>query len=278
MRSITPIASIARVACQRLRTAALAAVLACAANGAHASFASVVINDFSVSGTLGPDAAFFFAPTDVQLQSWFLQAVQAGGGTVTNNNSALNWNNQTQTAQTANAKATVSSTKQTDPLTALETPLFTLGATATSSLAGLLNTAVGNFFTSGGFCFGDGSVFDGTSLGCNASGSLTFSVNYDLIAELSGSPRGSSASADLSMSGTGLPGFLFDSASTFAGGSKTGLTFTWTQDLSAGDISFFALQGNAVAQAVPEPGILSLAALGLIGLAATRRRSARSVS
>ena len=45
-----------------------------------------------------------------------------------------------------------------------------------------------------------------------------------------------------------------------------------TANLAAGDSAFFDLAGVVVAQAIPEPGVLALAAIGLIGLAATRRR------
>jgi len=258
---------------------AIAMGLASAATGAEASIARVVIDSFTATGN--STSGFLFSPTDNRFQSWLLQAETNGGATTaTNNNTFLTWSNQTATAQTATAKATVASSIQTDFTTALETPNFSLEASATPSPNGLFQNAFGNMLESGLFCFGDGRGFDGTSAGCNTAGSITFTVFYDLIiSALPGGPA-SSAYAELDVSGTGVPnGLFFDIASTVAGGSsRFTQQFTWTEDLVAGGLASVDLGGTVVVQAIPEPNVLVLAALGLIGLAATRRRNGGAVS
>jgi hypothetical protein len=277
MRAVTTTTPIARVA-QRLRTAALAAALACAANGAYASFASVIINGLFFSETAAP-GSFIFAPTDTQNQAWDLQALTNNVLDQQNAGSVTDWANLDKTAQSAQANATLSSSVDTDPSTQVESPRFTLSATANSPGAnGVLYSALGNMITDGSFCFWDENTdFDGTSASCTGSGSLAFTVFYDLIVNAA-SPN--SAYAEIDVLGTGVPdGFYFDLASTGLGiPSKTDQSFSWTADLIAGDAALFTIAGSVVAEAVPEPGILSLAALGLIGLAATRRRHARTVS
>ena len=264
----------------RLRTAALAATLACAANGAHAAFASVVVDSLFVSGT-GAPGSFLFAPTDTRNQAWDLQALTNNVLNQQNTGSVANWNQIDRTAQNVAARATVSSTVDTDPLTAVEMPRFTLSATANSPGAiGRLFTALGNMLTDGSFCFWDANTaFDGTSASCTGSGSLSFSLFYDLIVN-SAFALPNSAYAEIDLLGTGVPnGLFFDFASTAAGiPSQLDQSFSWTANLTAGNAASFTLAGTVVAEAIPEPGILSLAALGLIGLAATRRRSARAVS
>jgi len=258
---------------------ATAMAMASAATGADASVARVVIDSFTASGT--STSGFLFAPTDNRFQSWLLQAETNGGATTSSNsNTVFTWSNQTATAQTATAKATVASTNQTDPSGALETPNFTLEANATPLSNGLIQDAFGNMLESGLFCFGNGNNFDGTTAGCNAAGSVTFTVFYDLIiSALPGGPA-SSAYAEFDVTGTGVPnGLFFDIASTAAGGSsKLTQEFTWTANLLAGGFASVDLNGVVVVQAVPEPNVLVLAALGLIGLAATRRRNSRAVS
>ena len=115
------------------------------------------------------------------------------------------------TAQSPRTKATVSSSVDTDPLTQLDTPRFTLSATANSTAIGMLYTALGNMLTSGSFCFWDSNTaFDGTSASCTGAGSLTFTLFYDLIVHLALSALPNSAYAEINVLGTGVPnGILF---------------------------------------------------------------------
>jgi len=268
-------AETATVAPARVWTLALAMALTCAAPSANAAFARVVIDSFTAAGTPTDASDFLFAPTDGEVQSWFLQAETNGGATTqTRSNTVFTWSPQTATAQTATATATVASTIQTDPFTALETPNFSLGASATPpGPNGLLQSAFGNMFESGLFCFGDGDGFP-TSLGCNGAGSIEFTIFYDLIISATPGGIGSSAYAELDVSGTGVPNGLFvDFASTVAGGtSKFTQQFTWTANLTAGNAASVDLVGTVVAQAVPEPNALALAALGLVVFAGTGLR------
>jgi len=177
MREIT----IGPASLARFGTTALAVALACAATGAYASFASVVINDFSFTSSADP-SFFVFAPTDTRNQSWFLFAEDTPGLTVTNSNSVPNWSNVTQAATNARTRATVASSVVTDPLTQVPLPAFTLTANATALAPGQVNTALGNMLSSGSLCLWDSNTnFDGTSASCTGSGSLTFTLNYDLI-------------------------------------------------------------------------------------------------
>lgn len=262
----------ARAALGRLRTIALATALACTTGVAHAGFASVVIDGFVISAT-GAPGSFVFAPTDTMSQAWDLQ-VLSGGATLDQNANVLpNWDPANATAQAPHTNATVSSFQFTDPLTQLLSPGFVLSATADLFADGVLRTALGNMFSSGSFCFWDSAApgdFDGTSASCSGSGSLTFTLFYDLIVS-----DEDSAYAELNVVGTGVPGGLFfDFASNTLGvGSKEDQFFTWSADLTAGNAASFSLAGTVVAAAVPEPGILGLVSLGLIGLCLTRRRS-----
>jgi hypothetical protein len=243
MRAVTTTTPIVRVA-QQIRTAAIEAALACAANGAYAiSFASVVINGLSFSQTAAP-GSFIFAPTDTRNQAWDLQTMTNNVLDQQSTGSVASWANLDETAQSAHANATLSSTVDTDPRTQVESPRFTLSATANSPGAnGVLYSALGNMITDGSFCFWDENTdFDGTSASCTGSGSLSFTVFYDLIVNSAlGLPN--SAYAEIDVLGTGVPGgFFADFASTSLGiPSEADQSFTWTADLLGGDDAAFTI-------------------------------------
>lgn len=286
MREVTTPAT-ARRTLGRLRTAAIVAALACASNGAYAAFASVVIDDFFFTATPG-----FFAPTDLVTQFWDLRTSVNGVDNAppgVASGSVSNWLPQNATATGPQANATVSSNP--GDLNGQPTPQFTLAATANPLSNGVLYGASGLMFFGGTYCFYDealdpAGLFDGTSAFCTGSGSVDFFLQYDLnVLRGPGDPP-TSAYAELTLDATGLittpdgASFPFsDFASTVAGiDSKLDQQLLWTAALGAGDPASFALTGIVDVQAIPEPGVLALAALGLIGLGATRRRSAHAVS
>jgi len=266
----------ASAAIDRIRTATLAAALAFTANVASAGSASVVIDGFTIDTSADP-AVFVFAPLDYMQQAWDLRALEGGGLEQLVNGSVPDWSNVDETAATPLAHATVSSLQATDVLTQLATPIFTLEADET----GAANVATGNMISSGGFCFGDGAGFDGSSAGCNAAGELTFTVYYDLIVGLAGADGAGAraqASAQLDiMNAAGLVATFSDLASTDLAGSRLGQFFTFTLALPAGEVVFFDLSGSvradAVSTAVAEPDVLALIAAAGLALACVRRRT-----
>jgi len=256
------------VASTHLWTVALAMALTCATPVAEAALARVVINSFTATDTDPFDNSFLFAPTDAQFQAWSVgAATNNAASSDTHSGTQPSWLPVTATAQTSTAMANVASSSQTDPFTGLVTPNFSLTASATPGMHGLSQSAFGNMSTRGNFCF------DANFLGtCNGAGSVTFDLFYDLIVDPAATP-GSLATAGLNVSGTGIPnGLFFDIASTGAGDtSSLGQHFSWTVNLGAGGIASVALNGSAAAELVPEPNVLALVALGVIGFAATRR-------
>jgi len=282
MTAVTRTLTAPHRALRRLRTAAIVAALACVSNGAYAAFASVVIDGLSFFATPTP-GNFVFAPTDIMGQSWDLRTFSNGAQTSANVGSQNNWNPVTATASAAGTSATVASLAGTDPSTQQPTPAFTLSANATT-LVNVLREATGNMFEFGGYCFYDPALdplglFDGTSAFCTGSGSIDFLLQYDLIVQRGIGAPPTSAYAELDVDATGLPPGFFDFASTdFGIPSKLDQQIAWTADLGVGDPATISLAGIVVVQAIPEPGILALIAFGLIGIAATRRRSPRALS
>jgi hypothetical protein len=273
--------TIARRALDRLRTAAVVAALACASNMAYAQFASVVIDDFFFTANPGNATSFIFAPTDTMFNAWDLQTFAGAAPTSAQIGSTSAWPPfLTMTATGPQAGVAGTFQQGTDPTTAQPTPSFSLSATVNPVSNGVLYQALGQWFTAGSYCFYDSALdpnhaFNGTSAFCTGSGSIDFFLQYDLI--VAGGP-GTSAYADFNVDSTSLGSFI-DFASTIANtGSLLDQHLIWTATVAAGDAEFFSLTGNVVAQAIPEPGMLPLVALGLVVLAATRRRSARRVS
>jgi len=283
MTAVTTI-TVARRALDRLRTAAVVAALACASNGAHASLASVIIDDFAFTATPGNATSFIFAPTDTLFNSWDLETFAGLAQTSAQTGSTSDWPPfLTRTATGPQASATGTFQRGTDPSTAQPTPSFSLSATANPLTNGVLYQGLGQWFTSGAYCFYDSALdpnqaFDGTSAFCTGMGSIDFFIQYDLnvVRGIGGIPT--SAYADFTVDSFSLGSFT-DFASTVANtGSRLDQQLLWTATLGAGDAELFSLTGNVIAQAVPEPGVLPLVALGLVGLAAMRRRAVRSVS
>lgn len=275
-----------RTALGRFRTLALASALACTASGAYASFAAV---SFSLSVTAtGTDqfADLLFAPPEGLLQTWDLLA-ESGNLSNSNTGFAFDWNTLDRTAQIGPAKATYSFLQGSGPASQ-PTPGISLTATAPALFFGPLQSALTTGVASGGYCFYNSNTpFTNDINSCTGSGTLEFQLDYFLTAALVG-PHGlaSNASASVFLTGTDVPppGFFLDQvlvAGLPLGGttSKTG-SFTWTANLSPGGFTSFAITGQANAQGIPEPSVLALAALGLLGLVATRRRKgpARTVA
>jgi MYXO-CTERM domain-containing protein len=77
------------------------------------------------------------------------------------------------------------------------------------------------------------------------------------------------------LTGLGVPGgILVDSVLRLPGQSSISQsgTFIWSVDLVPGGFASFDITGDVAAQGIPEPDALALAALGLVGLVAVRRR------
>ena len=220
-------------ALDRLRTIALATALACTASGAHANFASVVIQWPFRQWQLQPrDASSSRRPTP-GIKPGFFRRRSTACPSRQNANSVPNW-----APVDARRKARrrlprcrrrwIPTRSRSWKRLALRWPR------RRTPYRRALYTALGNMLTSGSFCFWDSLAptppdFDGTSAFCNGSGSLTFTLFYDLIVNTSFGPP-NSAYAELNVLGTGVPGgFFFDFASTALGNaSKLDESFSWT--------------------------------------------------
>ncbi len=264
-----------------LRTLAAAAVLATAAGASHAG-ATVSIDYFGVSSQAG------YVWTVDAYQRFQSDALQAGGlgGGVQSTNEAANWQQGSNTtAQTANAQATGVLTEQIEFWPQyLATPLFSLAASTSRGgsygVPALPNYANALGLLAGGFTLID---FDGNAL----AGDITFTIYYTLNVA---SATNLSRSSDYAEALFGVDAYDDDEAydtslhalsSDFANGMSGDISgvLTWTFNLLAGEIAGFTVTGSAISSsAVPEPGVLALAATGMLGAGLARRRVRKTVT
>ena len=260
----------------RLRLPALAAALAFAASASHAG-AVVNITSFMITTDGIPFVAPKFAVAVGPTSELQMEASNGGGSaTVSNFYTANNWSDSpvNTTAQTSAAFATGNIISFTDVLTQLQTGGFNLSAsTMASSLGTFASPAIASAFgaQSGGFTLVDEN-------GDAIAGNLTFDVFYDLsVFPTSGASRyGSTNESMVIFSAADADGgdSMFDMLAG-VGPETTSGQFSMTFALSAGEIAIYSLAGSAIATAVPEPGSMALAMIGLIAAGASRRRNRR---
>ncbi len=266
-------------------TFALAAGLAFGAGAAVAApvTASVSVTGFTVTTTTAD--AYVWPVDAVAYQQWTMTALNAGGllGAQSNNFSANNLDPVTRLAQTSMARARGNTETFTDPLTALSTYGMTVSATAFPSIyapSTPSNSANATGLQQGGFTLID-------AFGNALAGELSFTVYYDIdVAAGFGSAPGTYGQSSISLLASDDAGDSFSASDDMTSytqpggvGSRSG-SFTWSFALQAYDTAYYTLGATAVAFAVPEPGVLLLAATGLLGaaLAGQRRRPTNAIA
>lgn len=229
-------------------TASVTYIQVCA-NGVDANSGGCLVNPNST--------AFVYSP-DPGSQSWNLIANGLSGSSSNVNSFSPPSGSLSESAQTAGVTAKANSYDAgIDPVTQQPLlPTFGVSAEVTSALGG---QALSNFVLSGSFCLADGDF------ACNAAGELTFTIFYDLLADV-GTGQNAEASVDVFATGGSQNADFGDSTS---GGSKSG-SFTFTYALLAGERANLDIRANALA--IPEPAGLALAMMGLVAVGASRRR------